>query len=967
MNHPIKSIRITNVRGIRDLSLPVDGHSLILVGENGSGKSSIIDAIEYFFTGHIAHLEGRQDVNVRDAFPYINGAGPTEIVMEWGNAENPIVVATRFPGYSPALPKAMQAYFDTANSRVFILHRDQLLNFINARDRDRYEQISDIVGLGDLDRIDVTWRAEFNTATNETREHEASFRQTCTRLAQLLESPKIRSERDIVAGLNRLLGGLGISEIQERCEIGERRIAVQQLCQSTGARERLQQLRAAKSQIEKSCDATRALLTIYKELANSIHRLLDLVATFDEADLERFLQEAVTVLEKAPDSDHCPLCEKPIEEGATGLLLRVRERLKELTELTACRQDVDRDTITLREALRTWTDNLERLAGTLEELDLVVPSQNLGIARELGSEWQEVLEGGNLPAKLSLRLDESTDLADVRTVLLALAAEIDQQIQDLVPNRIQEVAFEVLSCLEKADELWEQFQKGSANLARKNYVAAQLDLVYQALLQARIRGLKRIAAELQDNFARFYSELHPDEGCEAITLRVQEDRRASVGLQVAFHNQDAMQPLNYFSEGHLDSLGMCIFLSFIRRFNGNFRLIVLDDIWTAVDAGHRLRVARLLAKEFGDYQMIVTTHDRLWAEQLKVVLPNSRIYRLRPWNLELGACCQHVIPSDWDYYRQQIDAGRLQDAIAGVGRNLEKFFYQMRSNLSIAVPATLGDSYTIGDLYGPFFKWIEDHRPIVRRDREGFDEDVQTVREELDVVWRLRNWSGAHFNEWALQVSTREALDFLSAVEDLVERFSCPVCKALVVYNKDHEALICSNCKLTPWSHVVDQYSPEWVSASERILRSGNPQTLERIGLQLSGVLRRFLVDVSRRLPMDIEPDDEGRSLAERYAALLIWSGEHPKTGIDSWGDAIAAMKNALLIYWNDKQVQPIPDDQRRQLVNVVRDFTSLFTCTECESILSFDAEQQTYFCPKCDQKVDPAQPVSAFWPTGRR
>lgn len=533
----------------------------------------------------------------------------------------------------------------------------------------------------------------------------------------------------------------------------------------------------------------------------------------------------------------------------------------------------------------------------------------------------------------------------------------------LAPDATQSAAFDMLSVLDRVDEVWEQFRQKSREYDSANYVVEQLNLVYQALLQARVQGLKRVATELQDDFAHFYAALHPDEGCENITLWVPEDRRASVGLRVAFHSRNSMHPLNYFSEGHLDSLGLCIFLAFIRRFNGDFRLMVLDDIWTAVDAGHRLKVAQLLAREFGDYQMIVTTHDRLWSEQLNTVLPNSKVIHLRPWNLELGTCCLQTEPSDWDYYRQQVSNGRVQDAIAGVGRNLEKFLYQMRGNLGVAVPATPNDVYTIGDLYGPFFKWIGDHRPIVRKDWQGFDDDVQTMREQLDAVWRLRNWSGAHFNEWA-HVSTQEAFDFLDAVQRFVEAFSCPVCGALVIHDRAHEALICPSCKVVPWVPVTDQYKSDWRGDAERMLSTRNPKVLKRVGPMVNSVLQRFLTDMAHRLPVHLETGDGGTDLAARYGPLLTWAKQHPRDGVTHWMDAVCGMESALAAYW--PAIHAIPDDRKPGLVNAVGAFTDLFACPTCMGLLSFDADRRRYFCATCEQQGTAPQKMSAFWPIGR-
>jgi len=45
----IKSINIRAFRGIPTLDLPLNGKSVLLKGENGTGKSSIIEALEFFF------------------------------------------------------------------------------------------------------------------------------------------------------------------------------------------------------------------------------------------------------------------------------------------------------------------------------------------------------------------------------------------------------------------------------------------------------------------------------------------------------------------------------------------------------------------------------------------------------------------------------------------------------------------------------------------------------------------------------------------------------------------------------------------------------------------------------------------------------------------------------------------------------------------------------------------------------
>jgi len=47
----IKHVAISNFRGIQKVDISFDKRrNLLIVGENGTGKSSIVDALEFFFT-----------------------------------------------------------------------------------------------------------------------------------------------------------------------------------------------------------------------------------------------------------------------------------------------------------------------------------------------------------------------------------------------------------------------------------------------------------------------------------------------------------------------------------------------------------------------------------------------------------------------------------------------------------------------------------------------------------------------------------------------------------------------------------------------------------------------------------------------------------------------------------------------------------------------------------------------------
>jgi hypothetical protein len=514
----------------------------------------------------------------------------------------------------------------------------------------------------------------------------------------------------------------------------------------------------------------------------------------------------------------------------------------------------------------------------------------------------------------------------------------------------------------RVDELWQRLEQIGRALNKARFVEQQIDLVYTELVEARKRGLKRLREELEEDFEHFYQQLHPDEGYGAITIPVQREKRSSVALRTSYHEQTPAHPLNYFSEGHMDSLGLCIFLAFMKRFGGNLKLIVLDDVLTTIDAGHRLRVARLLAREFSDYQFVITTHDQLWAKELDRILPDTKLVPLRQWSLEQGADCWEHPLSDWAYYEEQARRGRPQDAIAGAGRNLEKFLSRMRLNLALAVPAKRNDAYTIGDLYPVFWKWINDH-PVGRPDRPQFVEELGALQAKLDEVWHLRNWSGAHFNEWAATVTPQEASSFVGAVNRLVTAFRCPVCGSLVCYNRNVRALTCPTCNPSPPPRVVYRYRIGWHDKAMMLMRSGQRSTREHVVPMVQQDLASFLHDARHRmgLPLLAARYDE-YELEHLYEPFFKWAVAHPRPGIDDWEGTLRQSKQTLDTYREDNQWQDVSGAETEGFLDAVHQLTSLFECADCSGLLDYDKDEEHYFCAACNKQETIPSAVSACW-----
>lgn len=67
MNITIKSITLRNFKGLRDVSFDFDGHNATIIGDNGTGKTTIFDALTWVLFGKDSHNSTDIDIKTIDA------------------------------------------------------------------------------------------------------------------------------------------------------------------------------------------------------------------------------------------------------------------------------------------------------------------------------------------------------------------------------------------------------------------------------------------------------------------------------------------------------------------------------------------------------------------------------------------------------------------------------------------------------------------------------------------------------------------------------------------------------------------------------------------------------------------------------------------------------------------------------------------------------------------------------------
>lgn len=301
--------------------------------------------------------------------------------------------------------------------------------------------------------------------------------------------------------------------------------------------------------------------------------------------------------------------------------------------------------------------------------------------------------------------------------------------------------------LERASQIWPTISQAKASLeeARKRVGIAQA--LFENAQAARKEEVQSLFDGLSKDINDIYVRLHPDESHGGVRLEIREAVQRSVNVRANFYDRSDEDPRAYYSDAHLDTLGLSIFLAlrrWYRKQRPGFDLLVLDDVLTSVDTAHAVRLSELLLQEFKDYQILLTTHDRIWFEHLRDIQARCRVANnfinkvIHKWSIDEGPDIRE--PED---ERKEIDRlisdGSPEEIAVMSGRLLEHILQEMRYSLRLSVQAKRGEQYEIGDLWPAFYA-------TVKRDYPTLYSQAHLILDALNVRWPVRNWIGAHRN-----------------------------------------------------------------------------------------------------------------------------------------------------------------------------------------------------------------------------
>ncbi|MDQ3914536.1 MAG: AAA family ATPase [Actinomycetota bacterium] len=599
MGDRVTSIEVQAFRGVPEsLAVPVpEGRSLVVLGDNGTGKSTIADALEFFFTGRIEFLrhEGRQH-----AIRHVGAASNTQTLVKVEISGDGGGVVTH--------PSSQGDYqTDAYATETFLLRGRTLVEFVELPKAEKWKALAHILGLDDVDELRLRLQRVKNELRREARNATSEVN---SRAASLKERAGSVTEESILDAITGLCDEAGVVPPQSFTQALDPAWAKQVTGADTDT-ERAVRMKSLAGQIRVMGSRNHDLETI--KTWN---------ATVEAADPQgrsrlTFYRAADSLLSSETFS-RCPLCERDIDPE--GLKTKVVELVASLNEVFA-------DLNEKRQSLVLFLDGFREMASKIQ----TTFNQSAG----LGVQFMPVPKA---PAVLGIdaELLGELDVDEVEVYMqeaqgwLNGAAEVLEKQAPLPANQARAKLIAIGSLAADA-RTW---RDGKEAEVRTEAAAALAEAVFDSYQLHQRQYVELILDRISGRVSDIYRKLHPGEDLTEVRIEPWTDKGVELALQ--FHGIPQKPPHGVLSESHLNSLAIALFLSMAEAFNERTGFIVLDDVVNSFDLDHRGQLARLLVDEFDSWQLIVLTHDEQFYEQIRRRAPQWRKLEFTSWSYEGG-------------------------------------------------------------------------------------------------------------------------------------------------------------------------------------------------------------------------------------------------------------------------------------------------------------------------------------------
>jgi len=737
MVNKIKQLKLIKFRGATDetiIDFDCQKNMVVIFGENGTGKTTILDAID-FACNQSSGVSLKNKSVTKNKYKYVNSISSklndlkVVVATEDGNNCSATLSSGGVVTVSGTLP------------RVEILRRDSILKIVTGQPKERFDEIRNMVSYPKTKNLEDTLRLAYK---NNKQNYEDSIK------AYQQAEMDIRNDWTITGDENK----------DPLVWANERSLVVKNVLEKEKScwENKCKKSQDLKAKIE-ILDGLKSAATETQECLDANKRKLQAILKNESGK-----QGLVSLLEKAKDYieaqtalSECPVCSSGIDRNK--LLKKIGERINQMKDLKKIQNDIN----TLKRKKDNQMSQIESSETSISTL-----------LCEIQSLFNQT---------------EQDKVKDVKTVIEQIPF-LEQTSHEKQKEFIQ---------LDLVQRTYKTYCEKKEESERSEKKTSKIKQLLDELEDVRKKNVDVVLNTISDSVERMYSKVHPNEGIGAVKFYLDPKKAESLELDGEFQG-NSVPPQAYYSESHLDVLGVCIFLSLAQN-KCNDGILLMDDVFTSVDQQHMSRFINMLedeVKRFG--QIIVSTHYRPWRDQYRMPIQQThdiQLIELLPWTSETG-----VRHTRTKFYVEEIQDSLnetvfdRQKVSSKAGILLEHILDEIALKYSLNVPRKSLNKYTLSELFNANMH-MRDKLKVIKNSSSY---DLKKNMDDLQNSTFVRNEVGCHYSKTGSLLSDNDVRDFGTKVIDLANLILCDNCGSFPNKNKSgsHWECHCGELKLYP-------------------------------------------------------------------------------------------------------------------------------------------------------------------------
>lgn len=653
-------LRKLTVKGFRGFNeeqpIPLDSDVVLIYGLNGSGKSSFTEALEWLFFGEISRQRLSRCKSEYQYEEYLRN-------LFYSSSDNPyVIVEGDIAGKSLQLKKEItpdgeKLFIDGNEVENFnsldlslenyfrpMLAQTEIKALVDSEQKDRWEQLSSILGQDDLTRLrenlinlrnkkrDENYRkleAKWNAIISDVSDLET--------LSSLIDPIKQLDLTAIVIELQNIIGS-PVQTLDELLKEGKNK---QKSLLNTELGKRVAEVTYKES--EKLKEHLEEILSHFKEL--EAQAIKSTSGGYDHKYLD-FLKTGKSYA-KPPQ---CPFClarsltekrladiDKSLEEGkdAQEAKSQFQQRKDSIDQWMRSFPDKIKEFLPQQQELRVISQKFldieeEEIASLVQDLERKVGDSIVEFQNEIipVCEYQFTF----IENKYFHGQKDIEDIKKIEKFIKEVITQSENIISEWEKLKTKIADKIPLSGQANQEELkkWLTVEKVIAFFTKarifieQTHLLNRVDTIQGKLEQYEKAEVSRLLTEHAGEIKNYYEKLNPDDQIKFSSIEVKGGTRRQAKLKAEAFGKE-VNPVTIFSEAHTNSLALSIYFPQRVDRNETWETIILDDPVQSMDENHSQALIDILFDLSSKKQVIVLTHSKGFFKRLC-----ARFYHLKP-------------------------------------------------------------------------------------------------------------------------------------------------------------------------------------------------------------------------------------------------------------------------------------------------------------------------------------------------